>query len=161
MGDILTPDLCVIGAGSGGLSVAAAAAQFGVKVVLIEKDKMGGDCLNTGCVPSKALLAAGKRAHAMRTPQTFGIEGVEPQIDFGKVYDHVHEVIAAIEPNDSVERFAGMGVHVITGHASFKNKRTVIVGNQEIQARRFIIATGSSPAAPPGFHPAMCGQSGK
>ncbi len=94
-------DLCVIGAGSGGLSVAAAAAQLGLSVVLIEKHKMGGDCLNTGCVPSKALLASARRAHDMRAAGRFGIASVEPRVDFNAVHDHVHDVIATIAPNDS------------------------------------------------------------
>ena len=102
MAEILTPDLCVIGAGSGGLSVAAAAAQLGVSVVLVEKGKMGGDCLNYGCVPSKALIAAGKRAHNMRTSSPFGIQPANPIVDWAAVNDHVKSVIAAIEPNDSV-----------------------------------------------------------
>ena len=106
-------DICVIGAGSGGLSVAAAAAAFGVSVVLIEKHKMGGDCLNYGCVPSKALIAAGKRAHLMRSKNEFGVSPHDPKIDYKAVHDHVHGVIAAIEPNDSVERFTGLGVQVI------------------------------------------------
>ena len=92
----LEADLCVIGAGSGGLSVAAAAAAFGVKVVLIEKHKMGGDCLNYGCVPSKAMIAAGRHAQTMRTGQPFGVTPVEPTIDYGAVNDHVKSVIAAI-----------------------------------------------------------------
>lgn len=145
----LTPDLCVIGAGSGGLSVAAAAAQLGVEVVLIERGKMGGDCLNTGCVPSKSLLAAAKRAHQMRSPNGFGIEPHDPVINFRAVYHHVQKVIAAIEPNDSVERFQGLGVHVLQHEASFKDAKTVIAGQYEIQARRTVIATGSSPAVPP------------
>src|SRR3990172_8476757 len=87
--EAIKADLCVIGAGSGGLSVAAAAAAFGRSVVLIEKHKMGGDCLNYGCVPSKALLAAGKRAKAMRTASTFGIDVIEAQIDHRGVHDHV------------------------------------------------------------------------
>ena len=145
----LTPDLCVIGAGSGGLSVAAAAAQLGVDVVLIERDKMGGDCLNTGCVPSKAMLAAGKRAHQMRSPNGFGISPHNPEIDHQAVHEHVHKVIAAIEPNDSVERFQGLGVHVLQHEASFKDARTIQAGQYEIKARRTIIATGSSPAIPP------------
>lgn len=144
----LKPDLCVIGAGSGGLSVASAAAQLGVEVVLIERGKMGGDCLNTGCVPSKALLAAAKRAHAMREAHKFGIRPVEPEIDHRAVQKHIAEVIAAIAPNDSVERFTGMGVRVIKTEARFKNRRTVIAGNAEIAARRFVIATGSSPVVP-------------
>lgn len=145
----ITPDLCVIGAGSGGLSVAAAAAQLGVDVVLIERGKMGGDCLNTGCVPSKSLLAAAKRAHLMQAENPFGIAPHEPTIDYRAVYNHVQKVIAAIAPNDSVERFQAMGVHVLQEEASFKNNRAVIAGQYEIRARRTIIATGSSPAIPP------------
>ena len=149
MADELRPDLCVIGAGSGGLSVAASAVRLGADVVLIERHKMGGDCLNYGCVPSKALLAAGKRAQAMRTAAPFGIRPVDPQIDHRGVLAHVHEVIAAIAPNDSAERFTGLGVKVILAEASFQNRSTVLAGGQEIRARRFVIATGSSPAVPP------------
>ncbi|MBV8826126.1 MAG: FAD-dependent oxidoreductase [Hyphomicrobiales bacterium] len=146
----LTPDICVIGAGSGGLSVAAAAAAFGVPVVLIEKGKMGGDCLNYGCVPSKALLAAAKRAQAMRAGAAFGVAAQRPTVDFVKVHGHVHGVIAAIAPNDSKERFTGLGVQVIEGAARFKSKDTVAVGDGiEIKARRFVVATGAAPAAPP------------
>src|SRR5438034_1403371 len=97
----LTPDICVIGAGSGGLSIAAAAAAFGIPVVLIEKGKMGGDCLNFGCVPSKALIAAGKRAQQMRDADAFGVSAQRVTVDFGAVHDHVQRVIAAIAPNDS------------------------------------------------------------
>ncbi|MBC8049059.1 MAG: FAD-dependent oxidoreductase, partial [Chitinophagales bacterium] len=149
MNKVLTPDLCVIGAGSGGLSVAAGAAQLGASVVLIEKHKMGGDCLNYGCVPSKSLLAAAKRAQSMRDAGPFGIKAVEPGIDHRLVNDHVKSVIAAIAPNDSVERFTGLGVQVILGSGAFKDKTTVVVNDVEIKARRFIIATGSSPAIPP------------
>ncbi len=148
MEEVLKPDLCVIGAGSGGLSVAAAAAQFGVPVVLIEKGLMGGDCLNYGCVPSKALLAAGKRADAVRTAATFGIEVLEAQIDHRGVHDHVHGAIAAIAPNDSVERFTGLGVRVIQAQANFLDKFTVEAGRVLVRARRFVIATGSSPTIP-------------
>ncbi|MEI5679920.1 MULTISPECIES: dihydrolipoyl dehydrogenase family protein [unclassified Mesorhizobium] len=144
----LTPDICVIGAGSGGLSVAAAAAAFGVHVVLIEKGKMGGDCLNYGCVPSKALIAAAKQAHAMRGGAKFGIAPTEPEIDFEAVHRHIHEVIASIAPNDSVGRFAALGVHVIQAEARFRDARTVIAGDAEIRARRFVVATGSSPLIP-------------
>ncbi|MGH6814417.1 MAG: FAD-dependent oxidoreductase, partial [Hyphomicrobiaceae bacterium] len=144
----LTPDLCVIGAGSGGLSVAAAAAAFGRSVVLIEKHKMGGDCLNYGCVPSKALIAAGKRAHAMRTSGVFGIRPVEPFIDHKAVHDRVHAVIGAIAPNDSVERFTGLGVHVVAATGRFADRSTVIAGEHRIKARRFVIATGSAPLVP-------------
>jgi pyruvate/2-oxoglutarate dehydrogenase complex dihydrolipoamide dehydrogenase (E3) component len=149
MAETLTPDICVIGAGSAGLSVAAAAAAFGVPTVLIEKHKMGGDCLNTGCVPSKALLAAAKRAASMRSSGAFGITAQLVSVDFAKVHEHVHRVIAAIAPNDSAERFTGLGVRVIKGHATFKDRRTVAVGDIEIRARRFVIATGSAPAVPP------------
>jgi len=144
MADVLTPDICVIGAGSGGLSVAAAAAAFGVSVVLIEKGKMGGDCLNYGCVPSKAILAAGKHAQSIRDASKFGITvSGEPKVNFKKVHDHVHDVIAQIEPNDSVERFTGLGVEVIQAEGRFKDERTVIAGDKEIKARRFVISTGS------------------
>src|SRR5918994_3089379 len=145
----LTPDICVIGAGSGGLSVAAAAAAFGVPVVLIEKGKMGGDCLNYGCVPSKALIAAAKHADALRHGARFGIGDVEPDIAFGKVHRHIRSVIAAIAPNDSVGRFKALGVNVIQAEARFKDARTVVAGDVEIRARRFVVATGSSPAIPP------------
>ncbi len=147
--ETITADICVIGAGSGGLSVAAAAAAFGRSVVLIERHKMGGDCLNYGCVPSKALLAAGKRAHAMRTASAFGIAGVDPEVNPRAVHDHVHRVIAAIAPNDSVERFTGLGVRVILAAARFVDRSTVVAGEHRIRARRFVIATGSTPAVPP------------
>jgi pyruvate/2-oxoglutarate dehydrogenase complex dihydrolipoamide dehydrogenase (E3) component len=146
--ELLTPDLCVIGAGSGGLWIAAAGAALGVPVVLIEKSKMGGECLNTGCVPSKALLAAAKRAEAVRGANAFGVFAEEPRIDFAKVHEHVHGVIAAIAPNDSAQRFTGLGVRVIKGAARFKDRETVAVGDIEIRARRFVVATGSSPAIP-------------
>ena len=145
----LTPDICVIGAGSGGLSVAAAAAAFGVDVVLIEKGKMGGDCLNYGCVPSKAIIAAGKAAATFRSSEKFGVGAQEPEIDFSKVNSHVHDVIATIAPHDSVERFEGLGVNVIQGAGEFISADTVRVGEQLIKARRFVVATGSSAAVPP------------
>ena len=146
MTDQLTPDICVIGAGSGGLSVAAAAAAFGVPVVLIEKGRMGGDCLNYGCVPSKALLAAARHATDQRRATPFGLKLARAEIDFAKVNAHVHGVIAAIAPNDSKERFTGLGVQVIEGTARFKDARTVLVGERsEIKARRLRIATGSVP----------------
>jgi pyruvate/2-oxoglutarate dehydrogenase complex dihydrolipoamide dehydrogenase (E3) component len=148
MEEVLTPDLCVIGGGAGGLSVAATAAQFGVPVVLIEKGRMGGDRLNYGDVPSKALLAAAKRADAVRTASTFGIDVIEAQIDHRGVHDHVHSVIAAIAPNDSIERFTGLGIRVIQAGASFLDKDTVEAGRVLVRARRFVIATGSTPIVP-------------
>lgn len=141
-------DLCVVGAGSGGLSVAAAAAQLGVSVVLVERHKMGGDCLNYGCVPSKALIAAARRAHAMRSAGAFGIAPVDPRIDHSSVRDHVHGVIDAIAPNDSVERFTGLGVRVIQAAGHFVTRDTLQAGEHRIKANRFVIATGSSPAIP-------------
>jgi pyruvate/2-oxoglutarate dehydrogenase complex dihydrolipoamide dehydrogenase (E3) component len=149
MSDVLTPDICVIGAGAAGLTVAAAAAAFGLPVVLVEKDRMGGDCLNTGCVPSKALLAAARRVQEVRDARRFGVITGEPEVDFAAVQAHVRRVIATIEPNDSAERFTGLGVSVIRGTARFKDKRTIVVGATEIRARRFVLATGSRPAVPP------------
>ncbi len=135
----------MIGAGSGGLSVAAAAASFGVDVVLIERNRMGGDCLNYGCVPSKALIAAANRVRAIRTAPPFGVAAGEPEVDYKAVHRHVHDVIATIAPNDSVERFTSLGVKVIEAEASFADRRTVVAGDYRIRARRFVIATGSRP----------------
>ncbi|WP_306141210.1 NAD(P)/FAD-dependent oxidoreductase [Roseibium sp. MMSF_3412] len=149
MAKLLTPDICVIGAGSGGLSVAAAAAAFGVDVVLIEKGLMGGDCLNYGCVPSKALLAAAKAAAGNRSQGRFGIHSQGLDIDFAKANDHVRSVIAAIEPHDSQERFEGLGVTVLRDPARFTDAETVSVGDVEIKARRFVVATGSTALVPP------------
>ena len=149
MGETLNPDICVIGAGSGGLTVAAAAAAFGVEVVLIEKGRMGGDCLNYGCVPSKALIAAGKHAHAIAEGPEFGVSAGEVHVDHRKVHSHIQSVIAAIAPNDSVERFTALGVRVIQDSARFTGPDTVVAGDIEIRARRFVVATGSSPLVPP------------
>jgi pyruvate/2-oxoglutarate dehydrogenase complex dihydrolipoamide dehydrogenase (E3) component len=129
--------------------VAAGAAQMGARTVLIERGHMGGDCLNTGCVPSKALIAAAKHAYDMTDGERFGIAPAKPKVDFAKVNAHVKGVIAAIAPNDSVARFEGLGVTVLQGEACFKDRHTVIVGKTEIRARRFVVATGSRPAVPP------------
>jgi pyruvate/2-oxoglutarate dehydrogenase complex dihydrolipoamide dehydrogenase (E3) component len=142
-------DLAVIGAGSAGLSAAAAAAQFGEKVVLFEKGEMGGDCLNTGCVPSKALLAAAKQAQAHRASAPFGVAGHEPEIDFAKVMQHVSNVIAKIEPHDSQTRFEGLGVTVVRAAARFTGPQTLEASGQSFQARRILIATGSRAGVPP------------
>ena len=141
----ISADICVIGAGSGGLSVAAAAAAFGRSVVLLEKHRMGGDCLNYGCVPSKALIAAGRRAHAMRTSGPFGIMPVEPLIDPAAVNRHVHSVIAAIAPNDSVERFQGLGVRVIAAAGRFVDRNTVAAGSAWKWRRPIIVWAVASP----------------
>ena len=148
-GKTVKVDIAIIGAGSGGLSVAAGASQMGAKVVLVEKGKMGGDCLNTGCVPSKALIAAGEAADAVRHSGRFGVNGHEPEIDFAKVHDHVHDVIAGIAPHDSVERFEGLGVQVIQAPARFVSDREIEAGDTRIKARRIVVATGSSAFVPP------------
>ena len=142
-------DICVIGGGSGGLSVAAGASQMGAKVVLIEKGEMGGDCLNYGCVPSKALIASAKHAAAMSSGGPYGVMPQEAEIDFAKVNDHVHQVIDEIAPIDSQERFEGLGVQVIREHARFGGPRTVETDNHTIRARRIVVATGSHPFVPP------------
>ena len=145
----LKVDLCVIGAGSGGLSVAAGSQQMGASTVLIEKGLMGGDCLNYGCVPSKALLAAGHAAEAIRHAPVFGISAGDTEIDSNKVYAHVRDTIAAIAPNDSVERFEGFGVKVIQAAGRFTGPNEVVAVDTTIHARRFVIATGSSAFVPP------------
>lgn len=142
-------DICVIGAGSGGLSVAAGAAQLGRKVVLIEKGEMGGDCLNTGCVPSKSLISAARARHEALDASRFGISVDGVQTRFADVMGHVHGVIDAIAPHDSVERFESLGVTVIKAAARFLDRRTVEAGETQITARRFVIATGSRAALPP------------
>lgn len=149
MSERLETDLLVIGAGSGGLSVAAGAAQMGARVVLIEKGEMGGDCLNYGCVPSKALLAAAKAAHVPQTWDRFGLAGGAPEVDFRRVHEHVHGVIATIAPNDSQERFEGFGVQVFRAPARFIGRREVEAGEHRIRARRIVVATGSTPGVPP------------
>jgi pyruvate/2-oxoglutarate dehydrogenase complex dihydrolipoamide dehydrogenase (E3) component len=141
-------DICIIGAGSGGLSVAAGAVQMGARVVLIEGGEMGGDCLNYGCVPSKALIASAKHAHAMTSGGPFGIAPVEPQVDYAAAKDRVRRVIETIAPVDSQERFEGLGVHVIRAHARFISDRELEAGGDTIRARRFVVATGSHPLVP-------------
>ncbi|MBT3237153.1 MAG: FAD-dependent oxidoreductase [Rhodospirillaceae bacterium] len=149
MADILKVDICVVGAGSGGLSVAAGASQMGASVVLIEKHLMGGDCLNTGCVPSKALLAAGHAAEAVRHAPGFGVSSSEPVIDAAAVYGHVRATIDGIAPTDSVERFEGLGVKVIEAAGAFTGPKEVTAGGTTIRARRFVVATGSRAFVPP------------
>ena len=148
MSNVVKCDLCIIGAGSGGLSVAAGAAQMGADVVLIEKGKMGGDCLNYGCVPSKALLAAGHAVQDARHATRFGVDVGEVEIDGKKVFDHVHDVIAGIAPHDSVERFESLGVNVIQGAGRFTGPNRVEVNDQIVQAKKIIVATGSRAFVP-------------
>lgn len=142
-------DICIIGAGSGGLSLAAGAAQMGARVVLLEGGEMGGDCLNYGCVPSKALIAAGKHAQAMRTGRAYGVTPVDPDIDYAAAMAHVQNAIDTIAPHDSQERFEGFGVHVIRAYGKFVSENEVEAGEARISARRFVIATGSRPFVPP------------
>ncbi|MFQ5954570.1 MAG: dihydrolipoyl dehydrogenase family protein [Kiloniellales bacterium] len=149
MAQTLNVDICVIGAGTGGLSVAAGACQMGADTVLIEKGKMGGECLNTGCVPSKSLIAAGRSAAAIRSARRYGVLGAAPQVDFRAVHDHVHGVIAAIAPHDSQDRFEAMGVKVIRAPARFTGRDQVTAGETTIRARRYVVASGSSPMIPP------------
>ena len=149
MSAVLTPDLCVIGGGAGGLAVAAGAVQMGAKVVLIERGKMGGDCLNYGCVPSKSLLAASRLAETWRRGAEMGVRYAPPQIDFAEVGASIDRVIARIAPTDSVERFEALGVTVIEAEGRFTDPRTVEAGGIAVRARRFVIATGSAPAVPP------------
>ena len=141
-------DLAVIGAGAAGLSVTSVAAQLGLRVVLIERDRMGGDCLNFGCVPSKALLAASHAATAARAVGRFGIRLPEPEIDWTAVQDNVHGVIAAIAPTDSEARFTALGATVLRGEARFVAPNALAVDGRRFTARRIVIAAGGSPYVP-------------
>ena len=141
-------DIAVIGAGAAGLSVTAVAAQLGLRVALIERALMGGECLNTGCVPSKALLAAAHAAQAARNAGRFGIRLPEPEIDWDGVRAHVLGAVAAIAPMDSEARFSAMGVTVLRGEARFVAPDALSVDGRRIEARRIVIAAGSRPAIP-------------
>lgn len=149
MSETVQADICVIGAGAGGLSVAAGASQMGARVVLFEKGDMGGDCLNVGCVPSKALLAAGHAAHGTSAAGRYGIDAGVHGVDWQRVRDHVKGVIAAIAPMDSVERYTGFGVRVVQAEARFTGPRSVEGGGVRVEAKYIVIATGSAPAVPP------------
>jgi len=142
-------DLAVIGAGAAGLSVAAGAAQLGARVALIERGRMGGDCLNTGCVPSKALLAAARAARSVREAARFGVTAGEPAIDWERLRAGVHAVIAGIAPVDSADRFRAIGATVLCGEARFIDPATVSVADRRLTASRFVIAAGSRAAVPP------------
>ena len=149
MAETIDTDLAVIGAGAGGLSVAAGAVQLGLDVVLFEHGRMGGDCLNVGCVPSKALLTAAKAAAAIRGGGRFGVNGHEPAIDFSAVQRRLQGVIAEIAPNDSIERFTGLGVRVVQRTARFTGRREIEAEGLRVRFRRAVIATGSRPSIPP------------
>jgi len=141
-------DIAVIGAGSAGLSVASGAAQLGLRVVLFEKGEMGGDCLNTGCVPSKALIAAAQAAYDARSGGRLGVFA-EPRVDFAAVMAHVRGAVAAIEPHDSQARFEGLGVTVIREAANFAGPRTLRSASVEVTARKIAVCAGSRAKAPP------------
>ena len=145
----LKADLVVIGAGSAGLSTAAGAAMLGLDVVLFEEGEMGGDCLNTGCVPSKALISAAKYAAAARESAGYGVTSGDPVTDWAKVKAHIRSAIDTIAPVDSQERFEGLGVNVIREHAHFSAPDTITSPSTRVKARRIVIATGSKAFVPP------------
>ena len=142
-------NLIVIGAGSAGLVSAYIAAMVKAKVTLVEAHEMGGDCLNTGCVPSKALIKSAKVAHQIADSKRFGIHTPDAVVDFPAVMRRVRDVIKAIEPHDSVERFTGLGVECIKGYARFVDPWTVDIDGKHLTAKSFIIATGAAPFIPP------------
>jgi pyruvate/2-oxoglutarate dehydrogenase complex dihydrolipoamide dehydrogenase (E3) component/uncharacterized membrane protein YdjX (TVP38/TMEM64 family) len=142
-------NLVVIGAGSAGLVTAYIAAAVKARVTLIEKDEMGGDCLNTGCVPSKALIRSARYVDLIRRHREFGIREASSQHDFAEVMDRVHRVIATIEPHDSVERYQGLGVEVIKGEARITGPWSVEVNGRSLTTRHIVVATGARPLVPP------------
>jgi pyruvate/2-oxoglutarate dehydrogenase complex dihydrolipoamide dehydrogenase (E3) component len=150
MVDILRPDICVIGAGAGGMSAVSAAAALGASVVLVEKGKMGDAHANHGSVPSKALLATAKRLMEINTAPAFGITAQTAKIQFLDVQRHIEQVLASIAPNASGARFTALGARVIEGEGRFEDAETLVVEGEDlkIRARRFVIATGSLPAIP-------------
>ncbi|MBH8580101.1 FAD-dependent oxidoreductase [Bisbaumannia pacifica] len=141
-------DIVVIGAGSAGLVASYIAAAVKARVALVERDKMGGDCLNTGCVPSKALIRAARLAQEVRQAPRFGIEAGEPRVDFTAVMAHVHDAIRRVEPHDSPERYRGLGVEVIQGEARLTTPWEVSVGLRTLTTRHVIIASGARPRLP-------------
>lgn len=153
MADILTPDLCVIGAGAGGLAAAEAAATAGASVVLVERGKLGGLSLNSASVPAKALLAAARHAHAMRSGAAFGISPEEPRLNTRRMHDHLDQVVTAIAPRDAEARLQALGIEVLKADARFVDAKTLNAGETLIRARRFVLATGarSIPPSIPGL----------
>jgi len=141
-------DICIIGGGSAGLSVAAGASQMGAKVVLIEHNKMGGDCLNYGCVPSKSLITVAQKAHTVNTLEKYGLKADLERVDYVKIKAYIQHVIKQIEPNDSVERFEGLGVKVIQAKAHFTGPQEIQAGDTKIQAKFIAVATGSHAVTP-------------
>lgn len=144
-----THDVIVIGAGAAGLTAAGGCALFGLKAVLVEGHRMGGECLNNGCVPSKALITAAKRAAEARVASRHGVTLAQPQVDWAGVMAHVRRAIAEIEPHDSVETFEQMGVEVVQGWARVTGRHSVEVAGRTLTAPKIVVATGSKPALPP------------
>lgn len=142
-------NIIVIGAGSGGLISAYIAAAVKARVTLIERHKMGGDCLNTGCVPSKALIKSARFLNDVKNSEKFGIKSASAEFEFSDVMERVQDVIKKIEPHDSIERFTGLGVDCITGEAKIVDRWTVAVNGETITARNIILATGARPFIPP------------
>lgn len=145
MAEILTPDLCVVGAGAAGLAAATMAVAMGARVILVERAAMGGDSLHSGALPLEALLMSANAAHAMRTADRFGVAAAEPRVDFARVVTHLREVVASAALNASSERLAALGVRVIRAAGRFAGRDILAAGDHRIKARRFILATGSSP----------------
>jgi pyruvate/2-oxoglutarate dehydrogenase complex dihydrolipoamide dehydrogenase (E3) component len=146
--ELIKADLAVIGAGSAGLVTSAGAAMLGRKVVLFEPRAMGGDCLNYGCVPSKAILTVAHKAHEIRSSGKWGIKAGEPEIDFLKVREHIARAIATIEPNDSQMRFENLGVRVVRERARFEGDRIIGSDSVQVTAKRIVIATGGRARIP-------------
>ena len=144
-----THDVIVIGGGAAGLTAAGGCALFGLKVALIEMAEMGGECLNNGCVPSKALITAAKRAAEAREEKRYGVQLSAPQVEWAGVHKHIHDAIAEIAPHDSQERFEEMGCEVLREKARFTGPHSVEVGGRALSAPRIVIATGSEPFIPP------------
>ncbi|TBR41814.1 pyridine nucleotide-disulfide oxidoreductase [Marinomonas agarivorans] len=142
-------NLMAIGAGSGGLVTSYIGAVVKAKVALVERHKMGGDCLNTGCVPSKALIRSAHAAHDMRNNAPLGIKAVEPEVDFAAVFEGVQSVIKDVEPHDSIERYEGLGVECITGEAKILSPYEVEVDGKVYTTKNIVIATGARPFVPP------------
>lgn len=142
-------DICILGGGAAGLVTAAGAAALGARTVLVEKQRLGGECLYTGCVPSKTLLHSARMAALIRRAQDCGLSAQLAPPEIGRVMGHVAQVIAAIAPQDSPEHLRSLGVEVIEAPGRFTDAHSVQAGGREIRARRFVIATGSRPAIPP------------
>lgn len=148
MAEFLTPDICVIGGGAAGLAVARQARARGASVVLVEPGQLGGEALHAASVPARALAAAARRAHLLRTAEPFGIAAGEPRISARGVFDHVHETIAGIAPTVTAEQVRAHGIDLIAAPGRFLDRQSLAAGDRTVRARRFVIATGSHPLVP-------------